>query len=123
MSIMLGMAGMAYGAMVAMVAIAAMVASLAIGAWYFHHLWNKMQFLQACIRRDRELMNRCFCQLHDRPLQTLAFLIRETDRNPMSAQLLREYLCQVYKEVAEGIEYLGDDRVILPDIGDIKGPR
>ena len=83
--------------------------AIAVVLTSFGYTYYRVRQLQTRLNRDRQIMDRCFERIHARPLQALAFLIREIDRSSMSPQQLREYLRQVYKEAIEEISVLEDD--------------
>jgi hypothetical protein len=58
------------------------------------------------LQAQQQLMDRAFAEIHNRPLQLLAFLLRELQVREVSQQELIEYLREVYQDVQASIQNL-----------------
>ncbi|NET00790.1 MAG: hypothetical protein F6K61_09480 [Sphaerospermopsis sp. SIO1G1] len=67
---------------------------------------NLLQQLQI----KQQLTKKTFTEIHNGPMQTLAFLIREVEIHEVPQQELLEYLRDVYHSILVGIDNLNDSK-------------
>ena len=77
--------------------------------FYFGLRRQKRHLLQQ-LRCKQQLTEKTFAEIHNGPMQTLAFLIREVEIHELPQQELLEYLRDVYYSILVGIENLNDNQ-------------
>ena len=62
------------------------------------------------LKEKQQLTEKTFAEIHNGPMQTLAFLIREVEIHEVPQQELLEYLRDVYHSILVGVEKLNDSK-------------
>ena len=70
---------------------------------------RKTSLLQQ-LKVKQQLTEKTFAEIHNGPMQTLAFLIREVEIHEVPQQELLEYLRDVYHSILVGVENLNDSK-------------
>lgn len=69
-------------------------------------LWQENYYLERKTKIQQQLMEQVITQIHNSPLQMLAFLIREIESTEVSPQKLLKYLREIYQELQTEISHL-----------------
>lgn len=67
-------------------------------------LWWRSRLLEKQLRVYQELTEKTFIDIHNGPLQVLAFLMREVEIHEISQEELLKHLREVYQDVLEGVQ-------------------
>ena len=78
--------------------------------YFYLHLWRQKHHLLQQLQLKQHLTEKTFTEIHNGPMQTLAFLIRKVEINEISQQELLEYLRDVYHSILVGVENLNDSK-------------
>lgn len=83
------------------------IVGLTLHIFYLYlQLRLRIRLLSQQLQAQQQLMDRAFAEIHNRPLQLLAFLLRELQVREVSQQELIEYLREVYQDVQASIQNL-----------------
>ncbi len=74
--------------------------------YLYLHLWRQKRLLEQKLQAKQELMEQAFTSIHNGPVQTLAFIMREVEIHEVSQRVLLEYLREVYQDVQLGVQNL-----------------
>jgi predicted PurR-regulated permease PerM len=85
--------------------------SLSIFYLYFR-LWRRSRVLEQQLQNHQQRMKQTITEIHNRPLQMLAFLMREIQIHEMEQQDLITHLHDVYQDVRSGVQNLQDEETI-----------
>jgi hypothetical protein len=69
-------------------------------------LWWRLRLLERQLHVYQQLMEKAFIDVHNSPLQMLAFLMREVEIHEIPKQDLLKYLRDVYQDVLAGVQNL-----------------
>jgi hypothetical protein len=69
-------------------------------------MWWRVHLLEKQLLVYQKLMETAFIEIHNSPLQLLAFLMREVEINEISKQDLLKHLHDVYQDVMMGVQNL-----------------
>lgn|GEM_PF-3728140 len=72
-------------------------------------LWRRSRFLAKQLQVQHQLTEQAFAEIHNGPLQLLAFLIREIQLRDVSQQELLQHLREVYQDVASDLQNLQNE--------------
>lgn len=74
--------------------------------YLYLHLWHQKYLLSQQLQLQQDLMEKTFASIHNGPVQTLGFLIREVEIHQVNQQELLEYLRGVYQNILVDVENL-----------------
>ena len=77
--------------------------------FYLRLRQQKCHLLQQ-LHCKQQLTEKTFAEIHNGPMQTLAFLIREVEIHEVAQQELLEYLRDVYHSILVSVENLNDSK-------------
>jgi hypothetical protein len=84
----------------------------------YQQLWQRSQHLEQQLHHRQQQMKQTWTEIHNGPLQLLAFLMREVEIHDLAQQELLQHLQNLYQDVVSGTQILqGDsahDRPIAP---------
>ncbi len=69
-------------------------------------LWRVNRTLLQQIELQEQLIEKTFADIHNGPMQTLAFIIREVEIHEIPQEELLEYLRDVYQDILVDVENL-----------------
>ncbi|MEO1377619.1 MAG: hypothetical protein AAFW70_25745 [Cyanobacteria bacterium J06635_10] len=78
--------------------------------YFYLHLWRQKRHLLQQLQLKQQLTEKTFTEIHNGPMQTLAFLIREVEIHEIPQQELLENLRDVYHSILVDIENLNDSK-------------
>ncbi|MEL7245447.1 MAG: hypothetical protein AAF063_30020 [Cyanobacteria bacterium J06643_5] len=82
-----------------------------LSIFYFYlHLQREKRHLLQQLKVKQQLTEKTFAEIHNGPMQTLAFLIREIEIHQVPQPELLEYLRDVYHSILVGVENLNDSK-------------
>jgi hypothetical protein len=82
--------------------------------WLYRQLWRRSRLLEQQLQNHQQLMAQAVTDMHNGPLQILAFLMREVQIHEVPPQDLLNHLHDVYQDVQSGVEKLQDSPPIAP---------
>lgn len=68
--------------------------------------WRQKRFLSQQLQLQQDLMKKTFASIHNGPLQTLGFIIREVEIHQVNQQELIEHLRDIYQDILVNVENL-----------------
>ncbi len=74
----------------------------------YRRLWMRSQQLEQQIQTHQQRMEQAWIEIHNGPLQVLAFLMREVQLHDVTQQDLLQHLQAVYQDVHSGVQKLQD---------------
>ncbi|MDJ0617272.1 MAG: hypothetical protein QNJ63_11090 [Calothrix sp. MO_192.B10] len=78
--------------------------------YFYLRLRRQKRHLLQQLQVKQQLTEKTFAEIHNGPMQTLAFLIREVENHELPQQELLEYLRNVYHSILVGVENLNDNQ-------------
>ncbi len=78
--------------------------------YFYLRLRQQKRHLLQQLQEKQQLTEKTFAEIHNNPMQTLAFLIREIEIHEVPQQELLEYLRDVYHSILVVIENLNDNQ-------------
>ena len=78
--------------------------------YYYLRLRRQKCYLLQQLQVKQQLTEKTFIGIHNGPMQTLAFLIREVEIHEVPQQELLESLRNVYHSILVGVENLNDSK-------------
>lgn len=69
-------------------------------------LWRRSRCLEQQLQIQQQLMDRVLTEIHNGPLQRLAFLMREVQNREVSQEELLQHLRDVYQDVRADVQNL-----------------
>ncbi|MEO1432605.1 MAG: hypothetical protein AAFV71_26735 [Cyanobacteria bacterium J06633_8] len=78
--------------------------------YFYLHLWRQKRNLLQQLHLKQQLTEKTFTEIHNGPMQTLAFLIRKVEIHEIPQQELLENLRDVYHSILVDIEILNDSK-------------
>ena len=78
--------------------------------YFYLGLRRQKRHLLQQLHCKQQLTEKTFAEIHNGPMQTLAFLIREIEIHEVPQQELLEYLRDVYHSILVGVENLNNSK-------------
>lgn len=78
--------------------------------YFYLRLQREKRHLLQQLHCKQQLTEKTFAEIHNGPMQTLAFLIREVEIHEVPQQELLEYLRDIYHSILVGVENLNDSK-------------
>ena len=78
--------------------------------YFYLHLWRQKRNLLQQLELKQQLTEKTFTEIHNGPMQTLAFLIRKVEIHEIPQQELLENLRDVYHSILVGVENLNNSK-------------
>lgn len=75
----------------------------------YQQLWQRSQHLEQQLQHHQQQMKQTWTEIHNGPLQLLAFLMREVEIHDLAQPELLQHLQDLYQEVVSGAQMLQGD--------------
>jgi predicted PurR-regulated permease PerM len=94
-------------ALIATVMIGIVLVGMILGGFSLYlQLWQRSRLLEQQLQTHQQRMEQTFTEIHNGPLQLLAFVMREVQMHDVQQQDLLQHLHHIYKEVRSGVQNL-----------------